>query len=94
MQGLTVSRAPLAPLGGDLTNGSIRAARHITDNSIELDSGVFTRLAVFVFELGEELGLMVGYDDVSGVEPVHLVGEHERPLRVGIIGYHEPFGLA
>ena len=93
MERLTVFRVPLAPFGGYLPDCGVRAARDVTYDSIEPESGVFTWLAVLVSELGEELGLMVGDDDVGGVEPVHLVGQHECTLGVCVVGHDKAFGL-
>jgi len=67
MQGRSVFGVPLLPLLGNLSNRSIRAAGHVTNDAIVPYPHVIALLVVQVLQVWEELSVMVRYHDVSRV---------------------------
>ena len=67
MQGLAPFSVPLLPLGGNLTDSGVRAARNVRDDTIVANPTVFTNFAVLVKQLWENLSIVVGDDDVGGI---------------------------
>lgn len=69
---MTVFWIPELPLLRHLSDGCVRAARNITHHTVEHKSTV----CVFVLkeQIWKVLCIMVYYDNIGGVEPIHLMG--------------------
>lgn len=85
MERLAVPRTPIFPLGRNLANGRVRAARHIADDAIVTHSPVLARLAVFEAELGEDLSLVISDGYIGLIKTVHLMSEHEGAFIIGVV---------
>ena len=93
MQRLSTFSVPFLPLCRYFTDCGVGAARHIADDTIVADASILANLTVLVAQLGEHLRIMIGNDDAGGVQPIHLMGQHEGPLGGRIIGHNKALGL-
>ena len=89
MKRLAILGIPLGPLLRNLSDGCVRTARDIADDSIVANSHIVSFLEVSVLEFREELSEVVGDDDVGSVKPVHLMSQHEGSFRVSVVGDHD-----
>lgn len=89
MQWLSVFCVPVSPFLGDLTDGSIWTTGHVAKYSIVSYSHIFTSFKVHVLQLREELSLVIGDDNVTSVQSIHLMRQHKRAFGIRIIRHYK-----
>ena len=87
----TVLGVPALPFLGNLANGCVTAAGHITDNPVEKDARIGA-INIRIGEGGEVLGHVVDDHDVGRVQAIHLMRQHEGTFGVGVVRHNEAFG--
>ena len=83
MQRVALLRAPTRPPLRHFPDGGVRAAGHVTEDSIE------EAPLASCEELWVLLGVVVQDSYVRRVQAIHLVGQEVRPSLVGVVGNHE-----
>ena len=96
MKGNTAARIPLSPQVDVLSHSPIPTAGDVPEDTIKYSFSIPWRAIGFGTillrdKVGEELGIVASDNEPGRLDTFHLVGQHVRPPRVGIVRYDHAF---